>query len=264
MGGHALAHMSPGAPRRRLVPQPAPPCRGPYAGVQHRRRLRASGVGCSLAPSPTAPSPSASRRAKRSRLRVSLRRHQGDACALPPGLTRDPAQRRRAPARSSDHLGGRCSARAPLPPPPPLRPFPSVCLVCKSVLSVTCGVVVPSRGRVRSPPRSLQSPVCRVSSVDCRVRAAIARVIRGGLRTSNDAQKNGPHKCRLKDRHGTTDETRPADTPTPMRHGAALCGDRHTGRRTMHTVIACHAPAPTSGGRGAPANSSGEPACAAR
>ena len=110
-------------------------------------------------------------------------------------------------------------------------------------------------------------PLCglrRTCRVDCRVRAAIARVIRGGLRTSNDAQKNGPHKCRLKDRHGTTDETRPADTPTPMRHGAALCGDRHTGRRTMHTVIACHAPAPTSGGRGAPANSSGEPACAAR
>ena len=241
----------------RLAP-PRPPC-GPYAGVQHRRRLRASGVGCSLAPSPTAPSPSASRRAKRSRLRVSLRRHQGDACALPPGLTRDPAQRRRAPARSSDHLGGRCSARAPLPPPPPLRPFPSVCLVCKSVLSVTCGVVVPSR-----LTWSCCGVSCRVWRVDCRVRAAIARVIRGGLRTSNDAQKNGPHKCRLKDRHGTTDETRPADTPTPMRHGAALCGDRHTGRRTMHTVIACHAPAPTSGGRGAPANSSGEPACAAR
>ena len=112
--------------------------------------------------------------------------------------------------------------------------------------------------------KTLGPASCRVSSVDCRVRAAIARVIRGGLRTSNDAQKNGPHKCRLKDRHGTTDETRPADTPTPMRHGAALCGDRHTGRRTMHTVIACHAPAPTSGGRGAPANSSGEPACAAR
>ena len=62
-------HESGRAPRRRLVPQPAPPCRGPYAGVQHRRRLRASGVGCSLAPSPTAPSPAASRRAKRSRLR---------------------------------------------------------------------------------------------------------------------------------------------------------------------------------------------------
>ena len=182
--------MSPGAPRRRLVPQPAPPCRGPYAGVQHRRRLRASGVGCSLAPSPTAPSPSASRRAKRSRLRVSLRRHQGDACALPPGLTRDPAQRRRAPARSSDHLGGRCSARAPLPPPPPLRPFPSVCLVCKSVLSVTCGVVVPSRltWSCAVCVARESSHVCRV---DCRVRAAIARVIRGGLRTSNDAQKTG-------------------------------------------------------------------------
>ena len=137
MGGHALAHMSPGAPRRRLVPQPAPPCRGPYAGVQHRRRLRASGVGCSLAPSPTAPSPSASRRAKRSRLRVSLRRHQGDACALPPGLTRDPAQMARSGTdrRSSDRPGSRCSARAPLPPsPPPLRPFHQ----CVSCVRVHC------------------------------------------------------------------------------------------------------------------------------
>ena len=204
MGGHALAHMSPGelpagalhpAPSQVRLAPPRPPC-GPYAGVQHRRRLQASGVGCSLAPSPTAPSPFASSRAKRSRLRhrrppprVSLRRHQGDACALPPGLTRDPAQRRRAPARSSDHLGGRCSARAPLPPPPPLRPFPSVCLVCKSVLSVTCGVVVPSRGRVRSPV------ACRLWVVCRRVRAAIARVIRGGLRTSNDAQKTGKKNC---------------------------------------------------------------------
>ena len=129
--------MSPGAPRRRLVPQPAPPCRGPYAGVQHRRRLRASGVGCSLAPSPTAPSPSASRRAKRSRLRVSLRRHQGDACALPPGLTRDPAQMARSGTdrRSSDRPGSRCSARAPLPPsPPPLRPFHQ----CVSCVRVYC------------------------------------------------------------------------------------------------------------------------------
>ena len=71
LGGRACArtHESGRAPRRRLVPQPAPPCRGPYAGVQHRHRLRASGVGYSLAPSPTAPSPAASRRAKRSRLR---------------------------------------------------------------------------------------------------------------------------------------------------------------------------------------------------
>lgn len=136
--------MSPGAPRRRLVPQPAPPCRGPYAGVQHRRRLRASGVGCSLAPSPTAPSPFASSRAKRSRLRhrrppprVSLRRHQGDACALPPGLTRDPAQMARSGTdrRSSDRPGSRCSARAPLPPsPPPLRPFHQ----CVSCVRVYC------------------------------------------------------------------------------------------------------------------------------
>ena len=137
MGGHALAHMSPGAPRRRLVPQPAPPCRGPYAGVQHRHRLRALGVGYSLAPSPTAPSPAASRRAKRSRLRVSLRRHQGDACALPPGLTRDPAQMARSGTdrRSSDRPGSRCSARAPLPPsPPPLRPFHQ----CVSCVRVHC------------------------------------------------------------------------------------------------------------------------------
>lgn len=140
--------MSPGAPRRRLVPQPAPPCRGPYAGVQHRRRLRASGVGCSLAPSPTAPSPSASRRAKRSRLRVSLRRHQGDACALPPGLTRDPAQTARSgteqrPPRQS-LLRPRTAAAVAAAAPP----FPSVCLVCESVLSVT-----PVPASCVSPPR---------------------------------------------------------------------------------------------------------------
>ena len=91
----------------------------------------------SLAPSPTAPSPSASRRAKRSRLRVSLRRHQGDACALPPGLTRDPAQMARSGTdrRSSDRPGSRCSARAPLPPsPPPLRPFHQ----CVSCVRVYC------------------------------------------------------------------------------------------------------------------------------
>ena len=139
LGGRACArtHESGRAPRRRLVPQPAPPCRGPYAGVQHRHRLRASGVGYSLAPSPTAPSPSASRRAKRSRLRVSLRRHQGDACALPPGLTRDPAQMARSGTdrRSSDRPGSRCSARAPLPPsPPPLRPFHQ----CVSCVRVCC------------------------------------------------------------------------------------------------------------------------------
>ena len=222
LGGRACArtHESGRAPRRRLVPQPAPPCRGPYAGVQHRRRLRASGVGCSLAPSPTAPSPSASRRAKRSRLRVSLRRHQGDACALPPGLTRDPAQRRRAPARSSDHLGGRCSARAPLPPPPPLRPFPSVCLVCESALSVTpvpASCVSPPRLRlsshseiylsrisseVKSHARSVNvkiSPV-EVSAVACRVRAAI--VTGEACAASNDAQKTG-HTNAVKDRRGT-------------------------------------------------------------
>ena len=139
LGGRACArtHESGRAPRRRLVPQPAPPCRGPYAGVQHRHRLRASGVGCSLASSATAPSPSASRRAKRSRLRVSLRRHQGDACALPPGLTRDPAQMARSGTdrRSSDRPGSRCSARAPLPPsPPPLRPFHQ----CVSCVRVYC------------------------------------------------------------------------------------------------------------------------------
>ena len=150
LGGRACArtHESGRAPRRRLVPQPAPPCRGPYAGVQHRRRLRASGVGCSLAPSPTAPSPSASRRAKRSRLRVSLRRHQGDACALPPGLTRDPAQTARSgteqrPPRQS-LLRPRTAAAVAAAAPP----FPSVCLVCESVLSVT---LVPAS--CVSPPR---------------------------------------------------------------------------------------------------------------
>ena len=142
VGGHALAHMSPGAPRRRLVPQPAPPCRGPFAGVQHRRRLRASGVGCSLAPSPTAPSPSASRRAKRSRLRVSLRRHQGDACALPPGALRHGPTEQRPPGQSL--LRPRTAAAVAAAAPP----FPSVCLVCESVLSVT---LVPAS--CVSPPR---------------------------------------------------------------------------------------------------------------
>ena len=150
LGGRACArtHESGRAPRRRLVPQPAPPCRGPYAGVQHRHRLRASGVGYSLAPSPTAPSPSASRRAKRSRLRVSLRRHQGDACALPPGLTRDPAQTARSgteqrPPRQS-LLRPRTAAAVAAAAPP----FPSVCLVCESVLSVT-----PVPASCVSPPR---------------------------------------------------------------------------------------------------------------
>ena len=170
----ARTHESGRAPRRRLAPgpQPGPPCPTTTALRPLRRRpapTSFASVGCSLAPSPTAPSPFASSRAKRSRLRHRRPPPRfpapppveppGGRLSLAPGLTRDPAQSRRAPARSSDHLGGRCSARAPLPPPPPLRPFPSVCLVCKSVLSVTCGVVVPSRGRVRS----LLTPVaCRL------------------------------------------------------------------------------------------------------
>ena len=168
LGGRACArtHESGRAPRRRLVPQPAPPCRGPYAGVQHRHRLRASGVGCSLAPSPTAPSPAASRRAKRSRLRVSLRRHQGDACALPPGLTRDPAQTARSgteqrPPRQS-LLRPRTAAAVAAAAPP----FPSVCLVCESVLSVT---LVPAS--CVSPPRLRLSPLISVKlSVPVRTR----------------------------------------------------------------------------------------------
>ena len=211
--------MSPGAPRRRLVPQPAPPCRGPYAGVQHRRRLRASGVGCSLAPSPTAPSPSASRRAKRSRLRVSLRRHQGDACALPPGLTRDPAQTARSgteqrPPRQS-LLRPRTAAAVAAAAPP----FPSVCLVCESVLSVTpvpASCVSPPRlrlsshseiylSRISSEVKSHEKPNVKlspveVSAVACRVRAAI--VTGEACAASNDAQKTG-HTNAVKDRRGT-------------------------------------------------------------
>ena len=210
--------MSPGAPRRRLVPQPAPPCRGPYAGVQHRRRLRASGVGCSLAPSPTAPSPSASRRAKRSRLRVSLRRHQGDACALPPGLTRDPAQTARSgteqrPPRQS-LLRPRTAAAVAAAAPP----FPSVCLVCESVLSVTpvpASCVSPPRLRlsshseiylsrisseVKSHEKNVKLSPVEVSAVACRVRAAI--VTGEACAASNDAQKTG-HTNAVKDRRGT-------------------------------------------------------------
>ena len=178
----------------RLAP-PRPPC-GPYAGVQHRRRLRASGVGCSLAPSPTAPSPSASRRAKRSRLCVSLRRHQGDACALPPGLTRDPAQTARSgteqrPPRQS-LLRPRTAAAVAAAAPP----FPSVCLVCESVLSVT---LVPAS--CVSPPRLRLSPLISVKlsvghvpesnkglklspvGVGCRVSCAHGDCNRGGLRS---------------------------------------------------------------------------------
>ena len=199
--------MSPGAPRRRLVPQPAPPCRGPYAGVQHRRRLRASGVGCSLAPSPTAPSPAASRRAKRSRLRVSLRRHQGDACALPPGLTRDPAQMARSGTdrRSSDRPGSCCSARArPLPPsPPPLRPFHQcvscVRVYCLSRLYLRAASLLRGSGcpltlryiclayRLKSSltpltrRRTGQTLSCR--GVGCRVSCARGDCNRGGLRS---------------------------------------------------------------------------------
>ena len=99
MGGHALAHMSPGElPAGAWCPSQlrlaAAPTQASSTDVVCERRVLAALF--SLAPSPTAPSPSASRRAKRSRLRVSLRRHQGDACALPPGLTRDPAQTARS------------------------------------------------------------------------------------------------------------------------------------------------------------------------
>ena len=190
LGGRACArtHESGRAPRRRLVPQPAPPCRGPYAGVQHRHRLRASGVGCSLAPSPTAPSPSASRRAKRSRLRVSLRRHQGDACALPPGLTRDPAQMARSGTdrRSSDRPGSRCSARAPLPPsPPPLRPFHQcvscVRVCCLSRLYLRAASLLRGSGCVSSH-RSVNEPRCRTSlsqTLSCRCRGCRVSCARG-------------------------------------------------------------------------------------
>ena len=185
LGGRACArtHESGRAPRRRLVPQPAPPCRGPYAGVQHRRRLRASGVGCSLAPSPTAPSPSASRRAKRSRLRVSLRRHQGGACALPPGLTRDPAQtalsgtEQRPPRQSL--LRPRTAAAVAAAAPP----FPSVCLVCESALSVT-----PVPASCVSPPRLRLSSHSEIylSRISC-LKSSLTR------RTSNSLLS----RCRL-------------------------------------------------------------------
>ena len=145
LGGRACArtHESGRAPRRRLVPQPAPPCRGPYAGVQHRHRLRASGVGYSLAPSPTAPSPAASRRAKRSRLRHRWPPPRfpapppGGRLRLAPwpdarpcadGALRHGPTEQRPPGQS-------LLARAPLPPsPPPLRPFHQ----CVSCVRVCC------------------------------------------------------------------------------------------------------------------------------
>ena len=137
----------------RLAP-PRPPC-GPYAGVQHRRRLRASGVGCSLAPSPTAPSPFASSRAKRSRLRH--RRPPPRFPAPPPGgrlrlapwpdarpcaETARSGTEQRPPRQSL--LRPRTAAAVAAAAPP----FPSVCLVCESALSVT-----PVPASCVSPPR---------------------------------------------------------------------------------------------------------------
>ena len=148
----------------RLAP-PRPPC-GPYAGVQHRRRLRASGVGCSLAPSPTAPSPFASSRAKRSRLRH--RRPPPRFPAPPPGgrlrlapwpdarpcadgaLRHGPTEQR-PPGQSL--LRPRTAAAVAAAAPP----FPSVCLVCESVLSVT-----PVPASCVSPPRLRLSPLISV------------------------------------------------------------------------------------------------------
>ena len=154
------------------------------------------------------------------RLRVSLRRHQGDACALPPGLTRDPAQTARSgteqrPPRQS-LLRPRTAAAVAAAAPP----FPSVCLVCESVLSVTpvpASCVSPPRlrlsshseiylSRISSEVKSHEknvivklSPV-EVSAVACRVRAAI--VTGEACAASNDAQKTG-HTNAVKDRRGT-------------------------------------------------------------
>ena len=153
-------------------------------------------------------------------------------------------------------------------------PFPSVCLVCESVLSVTpvpASCVSPPRlrlsshseiylSRISSEVKSHEKPNVKlspveVSAVACRVRAAI--VTGEACAASNDAQKTG-HTNAVKDRRWDV-RRRAADTAPSS--GSA---ETHTGRRTMRTIIACHAPSPTSGGRGAPANSSGEPACAAR
>ena len=210
----------------RLAP-PRPPC-GPYAGVQHRRRLRASGVGCSLAPSPTAPSPFASSRAKRSRLRH--RRPPPRFPAPPPGgrlrlapwpdarpcadgaLRHGPTEQR-PPGQSL--LRPRTAAAVAAAAPP----FPSVCLVCESVLSVTpvpASCVSPPRlrlsshseiylSRISSEVKSHEKPNVKlspveVSAVACRVRAAI--VTGEACAASNDAQKTG-HTNAVKDRRGT-------------------------------------------------------------
>ena len=191
----------------RLAP-PRPPC-GPYAGVQHRCRLRASGVGCSLAPSPTAPSPFASSRAKRSRLRH--RRPPPRFPAPPPGgrlrlapwpdarpcadgaLRHGPTEQR-PPGQSL--LRPRTAAAVAAAAPP----FPSVCLVCESVLSVTpvpASCVSPPRlrlsshseiylSRISSEVTSLsreerQTLSCR--GVGCRVSCARGDCNRGGLRS---------------------------------------------------------------------------------
>lgn len=196
LGGRACArtHESGRAPRRRLVPQPAPPCRGPYAGVQHRHRLRASGVGYSLAPSPTAPSPAASRRAKRSRLRH--RWPPPRFPAPPPGgrlrLAPWPDARPcadgalRHGAATAQARGSRCSARAPLPPsPPPLRPFHQcvscVRVCCLSRFYLRAASLLRGSGCVSSH-RSVNEPLSRTSlsqTLSCRCRGCRVSCARG-------------------------------------------------------------------------------------
>ena len=222
-------HESGRAPRRRLVPQPAPPCRGPYAGVQHRHRLRASGVGYSLAPSPTAPSPAASRRAKRSRLRHRWPPPRfpapppGGRLRLAPwpdarpcadGALRHGPTEQRPPGQSL--LRPRTAAAVA---GPPLRPFHQ-CVSCVRVYclsrlylraaSLLRGSGCPLTLRYICLAYRLKSSLSReenvklspveVSAVACRVRAAI--VTGEACAASNDAQKTG-HTNAVKDRRGT-------------------------------------------------------------
>ena len=139
--------MSPGAPRRRLVPQPAPPCRGPYAGVQHRHRLRASVsspvthravtvrfAACETLASPRFPAPPPG-----GRLRLAP---WPDARPCADGALRHGPTEQRPPGQSL--LRPRTAAAVAAAAPP----FPSVCLVCESVLSVT-----PVPASCVSPPR---------------------------------------------------------------------------------------------------------------
>ena len=225
MGGHALAHMSPGElpagawcpSQLRLAAAPTP---ASSTDIVCERR--------SLAPSPTAPSPAASRRTKRSRLRHRWPPPRfpapppGGRLRLAPwpdarpcadGALRHGPTEQRPPGQSL--LRPRTAAAVAAAAPP----FPSVCLVCESVLSVTpvpASCVSPPRlrlsshseiylSRISSEVKSHEKPNVKlspveVSAVACRVRAAI--VTGEACAASNDAQKTG-HTNAVKDRRGT-------------------------------------------------------------